>query len=211
MVGFGRLFCESVAEAFRDDGALRICEGADDDRVLERIEEEHPDVVVIDVEKREAEGLGLVTRISREKAGLKLLVFGMNEQHETILRYIEAGARGYVPRSASLVEFREAVELATRGEMSASPEIAYAMFTRLAELAHLRRQTAALESLAVSPRELDILRLMAAGLGNRQIATQLSLSYHTVKNHVQNIFHKLDVKRRIEAVERARKQGWLDE
>jgi DNA-binding NarL/FixJ family response regulator len=85
------------------------------------------------------------------------------------------------------------------------------MFARLAELSKLRRRTGALESLVLTERELDILRLMAAGLSNRQIATRLTLSYHTVKNHVQNIFRRLGVARRIEAVEYARRQGWLHE
>jgi LuxR family maltose regulon positive regulatory protein len=65
------------------------------------------------------------------------------------------------------------------------------------------------DTLILTPRELDVLRLIAAGLPNHEIATRLSLSFHTV-NHVQNIFKKIDVTRRTEAVERARRQGWLD-
>ena len=211
LAGFGRLFRECIHEAFRDDGSLQmrdVAEGAD---VGEQIAELHPDIVVINVDGREDEGLALIARLAREHAGVKLLVFGMEETHESILRFIEAGAQGYIPRTASMVEFRDALALAIRGEMAASPAVAYAMFARLAELAQLRRRTETLESLRLSARELDILRLMARGLSNRQIALQLTLSYHTVKNHVQNIFRKLDVARRIEAVEHARRQGWLDE
>jgi two-component system NarL family response regulator len=167
--------------------------------------------VVINVEQREEEGLAVIARIAREHAGVRLLVFGMEETHDSILRFIEAGAHGYVARTASMDDLREALLLAARGEMAASPELAYAMFARLAELSQLRRRTEALESLVLTERELDILRLMAAGLSNRQIATRLSLSYHTVKNHAQNIFRRLGVTRRIEAVEYARRQGWLHE
>jgi DNA-binding NarL/FixJ family response regulator len=211
LVRFGRLFRECITEAFRGDVALQVCEAGDESDVPVQVAQHKPGVAVINVEKREDEGLALIARLSREQPAMRLLVFGMDESHDSILRFIEAGAHGYVTRAASMREFREAILLAVRGEMAASPEVAYAMFTRLAELARLRRRTDLLESLVLTARELDILRLMAAGLSNRQIATRLTLSYHTVKNHVQNIFRRLDVTRRIEALDYARRQGWLNE
>jgi len=211
LVRFGRLFRECIAEAFRADETLRLCEITDEGDVVPQITARKPDVVVINVEGREEEGLGIIGRLSREHPEGRLLVFGMEETQESILRFIEAGAQGYIARTASMDDFREAILLAERGEMAASPEVVYAMFARLAELSKLRRRTGALESLVLTERELDILRLMAAGLSNRQIATRLTLSYHTVKNHVQNIFRRLGVARRIEAVEYARRQGWLHE
>jgi DNA-binding NarL/FixJ family response regulator len=211
LAGFSRLFRDCVAEAFRDDDAIGMLGGAELDDLTARIAEQKPDVVVLDVELHEDEAPALVARLAREFPGVKLLVFGMEETHESILRFIEAGAHGYVTRSGSIDDFRDALELAVRDEMAASPEVAYAMFARLAELAQLRHRTVTLESLRLSTRELDILKLMAEGLTNQKIAERLGLSYHTIKNHAQNIFRKLDVKRRIEAVEHARKQGWLDE
>jgi len=103
------------------------------------------------------------------------------------------------------------VQLVANGHMPASPEMAFALFSRLAELARARRRTTALESMVLTAREIAVLRLIAEGLPNRDIADRLSLSFHTVKNHVQNIFKKIDVTRRMEAVDRARRQGWLDE
>jgi ATP/maltotriose-dependent transcriptional regulator MalT len=94
--------------------------------------------------------------------------------------------------------------------MPATPEMAFALFARLAELARAKRRANVLDTLILTQRELDVLRLIAAGLPNHEIAARLSLSFHTVKNHVQNIFKKIDVTRRTEAVERARRQGWLD-
>jgi DNA-binding NarL/FixJ family response regulator len=211
LAGFNRLFRECLTEAFREDESLEMCEAGEGGDLAQQIAELHPEVVVLNVDGREDEGLALIAKLSREHREVKLLVFGMDETHASILRFIEAGAHGYVPRTASIVEFRAALSLAVRGEMAASPSVAYAMFARLAELAQLRRRTETLESLRLSTREVDILRLMARGLSNREIATRLSLSYHTVKNHVQNIFRKLDVARRMEAVEHARRQGWLDE
>lgn len=211
LVRFGRLFRECIAEAFRGDDALRIADFDDEGDAVAQIVELRPKIAVINVEQREEEGLAAIGRLTRERPELRLLVFGMEETHDSILRFIEAGAHGYVARTASIDDFREAILLVMRGEMAASPEVAYAMFARLAELSQLRRRAGALESLVLTERELDILRLMAASLSNRQIASQLSLSYHTVKNHAQNIFRRLGVARRIEAVEYARRQGWLYE
>jgi DNA-binding NarL/FixJ family response regulator len=152
----------------------------------------------------------LVRVIGSAAPDAKVLAFGLEPTHETVLRWIEAGAHGYLPRDASLVELKRTVHLVAAGHMAATPEMAFALFSRLAELARARRRTNALETAVLTARELDVLRLIAAGLANRDIAEKLSLSFHTVKNHIQNLFKKLDVTRRTEAVERARRQGWLD-
>lgn len=205
LVGFGRLFVECLVQAAPD---LRVVEGQDD--LVQRIAAEHPDVVTIDVVALDGHALDLVRAAGRAEPRAKVVAYGIDPTQETVLRWIEAGAHGYLPRDASLSELRRTVHLVAAGQMPASPEMAYALFSRLAQLARARRRTTVLESLVLTSRELAVLRLIAEGLGNREIAKQLSLSFHTVKNHVQNIFKKLDVTRRIEAVQRARRQGWLE-
>jgi len=205
LVGFGRLFVECLVQAAPD---LRVVEGHDD--LVQRIGEERPDVVTLDVAALDGQALGLVRAAGHAEPRPKVIAYGIEPTQETVLQWIEAGAHGYLPRDASLAELRRTVHLVAAGQMAASPEMAYALFSRLAELARARRRTTVLESLILTSRELAVLRLIAQGLGNREIAKRLSLSFHTVKNHVQNIFKKLDVTRRIEAVERARRQGWLE-
>ncbi len=208
LVGFGRLFVECLTQAAPE---LRITEGATHgSEFLRRLEQERPDVLTIDVPGTNGSALDLVRAASDTAPETKVIAYGIDTSHSAVLPWIEAGARGYLPRDASLAELKRTVQLVAAGHMPASPEMAYALFSRLAELARARRRTNALESLLLTPRELAVLRLIAEGRGNREIATQLSLSFHTVKNHVQNIFKKLGVTRRIEAIEHARRQGWIE-
>ncbi len=92
-----------------------------------------------------------------------------------------------------------------------SPHLAHAMFTRLSELAHAPDRPLSDEPMILSERELDIVRLIADGWSNRQIADHLFLSPHTVKNHVYNILKKLRVQRRLEAVKWAAEKGLLNQ
>jgi DNA-binding NarL/FixJ family response regulator len=209
LLGFGRLFAECLLQAAPE---LRILqEGGAKDQMMQRVESERPDIVAVDVGAVNGDALDVVRTVAGVAPDIRVIVFGLQPTRETILQWVEAGANGYLPRDASLDELKRTVRLVAAGHMPATPEMAFALFGRLAELAHARRRTTVLETLILTPRELDVLRLVAAGMSNRQIAERLSLSFHTVKNHVQNIFKKIDVTRRTEAVERARRQGWLDD
>jgi DNA-binding NarL/FixJ family response regulator len=206
LAGFSRLLRDSIAESFRDDAELRMLDGD-----LPQLAELKPDLVVLDVERHEEDAAAMVAAVLREHPDVKLLVYGVEETREAVVPLIEAGARGYVTRNDPIPAFREALLLATRGEMAASDEIASALLGRFAQLAGLRRRTAKLEAMPLTARELAILRLVAEGLTNNAIARRLGVSNYTVKNHAQNIFRKLGVHRRIEAVEAARRAGWLDD
>jgi two-component system, NarL family, nitrate/nitrite response regulator NarL len=118
---------------------------------------------------------------------------------------VEAGARGYVLRGASIDNLRIAVESIARGETVCSPQITYSMFSRLAELAHhaMGAQT------ILTTREMEILQLISQGWSNKRIANHLFVSLYTVKNHVHNILKKLQVQHRLEAVAYAYQRYWL--
>jgi DNA-binding NarL/FixJ family response regulator len=208
LVGFGRLFAECLVHAAPD---LRVVEGetaADDLR--QRLSDEAPDVVALNVSSLNGRALGIVRAVGEKSPDTKIVAYGLEPTHDLVVQWIEAGAHAYLPFDASLPELRRTVQLVAAGEMPTSPEMAFALFSRLAELARARRRTNVLETLVLTSRELAVLRLIAEGLGNRAIAERLSLSFHTVKNHVQNIFKKLDVTRRIEALDHARRHGWIE-
>lgn len=209
LIGFGRLFVECLVQAAPE---FRVVEGEGAKEVmLQRVQEERPNIVTIDTAAMNGQALDVVRAVGEIAPDVRVIVYGLEPAQRTVLQWIEAGANGYLPRDASLAEMKRTVQLVANGHMPASPEMAFALFSRLAELARARRRTNALESMVLTPREIAVLRLIAEGHANRDIAKQLSLSFHTVKNHVQNIFKKLDVTRRIEAVDRARRQGWLDD
>ena len=98
-----------------------------------------------------------------------------------------------------------------RGEAVVPPALTHLLFARLGELGLERRRRERLEFLDLTPRELEILRLIAEGMSNQRIAERLYLSVHTVKNHVHNMLERLGLGSRGEAVQYAKKRGWLRE
>jgi DNA-binding NarL/FixJ family response regulator len=140
---------------------------------------------------------------------LKVLVLGAEEEREEALALLRAGANGYLFRDASLPELRTAIAEVAAGATVCTPRVADLLFSRLAELGRLRRRDAQLEALELTGRELEVLRLVAEGLKNGEIAARLHLSVHTVKNHVHNIIERLGVDGRWSAVSHACDKGWL--
>lgn len=142
---------------------------------------------------------------------LKVVVLGGSESEDDYLRWIESGAIGYLLQDSSLDELLEAVERAYRGELHCPPGVGYRLFSRLGDLAGERRRRQRVEALSLSPRELEVLEMVADRMTNREIAERLCLSVYTVKNHVHRILHKLEVGDRKEAVAKAYENGWLRE
>lgn len=140
---------------------------------------------------------------------LKVVVLGGSEHEDDYLRWVDSGAIGYLLQDSSLDELREAVGRAHRGELHCPPGVGFRLFSRLGDLAGERRRRERVAALSLSPRELEVLEMVADRMSNRQIAERLCLSVYTVKNHVHRILAKLDVRHRKEAVERAFENGWL--
>jgi DNA-binding NarL/FixJ family response regulator len=145
------------------------------------------------------EAVGLVTRALPD---LKVVALAVQDAERDVVRCVEAGACGFVTRDASVDDLVAAVESAACGEAICSPRIAGSLVRRLATLAAQNQPTPAWFRL--TRRELEIVRLMGDGLSNKEIASRLQIELPTVKNHVHNVFEKLDVHRRSEVVVRLR-------
>jgi DNA-binding NarL/FixJ family response regulator len=136
--------------------------------------------------------------------GAKVFVMGASEQPESILRYIEAGASGYILQNDSIDEMVGKLRAAEEGKAFISPTVAACLMARLAHLARIETPLtvghAKLELLGeLTPREEEILELISNGYTNQEIADQLVIECGTVKNHVHNILSKLDTSNRREA------------
>lgn len=151
----------------------------------------------------------LLRSINSIKSGTKslmrprVLIVGSNESNEEVLRYIEAGARGYIRRSDSLGELVATIRSMVQGKAIISPDLAQALMARLWKLANTITPTQSGNGFAVNsaltPRECEVLYLLKRDLSNQEIAEQLSIEVGTVKNHVHNILEKLEVKNRRQA------------
>jgi DNA-binding NarL/FixJ family response regulator len=208
IVGANKLMCECLAAALRTRGELIVTEaGGNLEATRSVVGRKAPDVLLVDASRSLAEVRGLVAEVTRNPA-VKVLLLGIGETRDG-LRCMEAGASGFLPPEASLAELRAAIDKVRRGELVYSPQVASTMFVRLAELSRRRRRRGRPERPKLTPREREILALVAAKLPTPTIGERLGISPHTVKNHVHNILKKLGVHYRQEAVRIARDRGWL--
>ncbi len=194
------------------DGLASILERQEDFQVVgqasngleavERVPALQPDVILMDLRMPELDGVEAMRRISGERPETRFLVLTTYDSDEYIFDAIEAGAKGYLLKDTSPEDLFEAVRAVHRGESGIEPGVAARVLDRFAQLSREEAQAPLL-----SERELEVLQLMAKGSANKEIAAGLSISDSTVKTHVANIFQKLDVRGRTEAVTHALQIG----
>jgi DNA-binding NarL/FixJ family response regulator len=159
-----------------------------------------PDAVLLDVRCREShEVLRLVPAV---RPATRLVAFAVSDDDRDIVACAEAGVSAYVPADAPLTELVIAIQTVIRGDLHLPPQIAAALFRRLAAPEATNAPVPA--SLNLTARERQILALVVQGLTNKEISTDLHIEVATVKNHVHNLLLKLQVKSRSEAAARVR-------
>lgn len=163
-----------------------------------------PDVVVLDIGLPDGSGLPLVSAVVGEEPACAVLVLTSHEDDATVYAALRAGARGYVVKSADADEILRAVRTVASGAGHFSPSVV-TRITRHVASGGRASETGAFPEL--TPRERDVLALMARGHGNTYIADHFVLSLKTVRNHVSNVMAKLGASSRAEAVARARDAG----
>jgi DNA-binding NarL/FixJ family response regulator len=172
---------------------------------IEKVQDLHPDIVLMDLRMPQMNGVEAMRRIRSEDSEVKFIVLTTYDNDEYIFDAIEAGAKGYLLKDASREELFQAVRAVHQGESLIEPGVAAKILDRLAQLSRRSNQTSVAELL--SDRETEVLQLMASGSPNKAIAAALSISESTVKTHVANIFQKLEVNQRTEAVTKAMSLG----
>ena len=192
-VGF---FREALAKALPRKAPVRVAGTAGDcDAAANRVADLRPDVVLLAIS--DAIQPHAVTVLRAAHAGCRIIAMGGSPREEEVVAWIAAGVLGYVTRDQSLGELGRAVADVADGRGACSPDAMGAMMRRVAQTSDPR--PAAVPATVLTRREAEILALIRQGLSNKEIAAKLTIELATVKNHVHNILHKLNVRRRTEA------------
>ena len=175
---------------------------------VEAVDKTHqlqPDVVLMDLRMPEMSGVDAMRQIGDKDPDVKFIVLTTYDTDEYIFDAIDAGAKGYLLKDASRDELFNAIRAVHRGESQIEPGIGAKVLDRLVQLSRHRSEPGPAD--VPSQREVEVLQLIAKGSANKEIAGSLSISESTVKTHVANIFQKLEVNHRTEAVTQALQKG----
>jgi len=210
-LGGQRLFTESIAALFGTCSGIEFTGSTTDpDDAFGAIRQLMVDVLLIDANMDQVDAMKLTKDIRVENPTLNIIIFGLDSGDETILDFIESGANGYVSKESSFQDLIRTVEEVHEGHASCSPRIAALVFDKIAKLSRQRAVLRKARRITLTPREQEILEYIAEGLSNKQIASQLQISLFTVKNHVHNLFEKLQVGYRREAIRIAHENGLIE-
>jgi DNA-binding NarL/FixJ family response regulator len=198
-----REFLEEEADEPR---IVVVAEASDGDEAVALAARHLPDVAVLDIQMPGTSGIEATRRIKAEHPDVRVLVLTAYDDDPYIFALLQAGASGYILKTADSAELVRAVRAVHRGESPLDPAVTQKVVRQLATGRPLGAQTTVE---ALTGREAEVLRLVAKGRTNKAIGRTLSISDRTVQGHLANIYGKLNVSSRTEAVTEALKQGWI--
>ncbi|HEY4575369.1 MAG TPA: response regulator transcription factor [Thermoanaerobaculia bacterium] len=204
-----RIFCEVVAAALSRHEGLEAIAAPGGAGALDL--QPVPGVVLIDASLDRHSALSQTWEVRTQWPDAKIIAVGLDEEDEQIVDFAEAGALGYVLKGATVDELIATILRIHQGETLCSPRILAAVVARITSLSWLGTETPPRQVEPLTLRELEILALVAAGLGNKEVGKRLRITVQTVKNHVHRILEKLQCHRRREAVRLAYDLGLLTE
>jgi DNA-binding NarL/FixJ family response regulator len=189
------LFRRGVAMVLAADEGLDLIEATDGDHAIMLAKENPPDVVLLDVRMPGRGGVDVCREIKSLSPASGIVMLTASDEETDLYESVKAGASGYLLKDASTVDqVADAVRVVASGQSLISPSMATKL---LEEFVSLSQKSTPAGSL--TPREREVLQLVARGQSNREIATTLYISENTVKNHIRNILEKLQMKSRMEA------------
>ena len=184
-----------------------VAEAGDGEEAVRQATRLKPDVAIIDVAMPKLDGIEATKQIKSACPAITVLILSAYDDDQFVFSLLEAGAAGYLLKSVRGSELVDAVRAVQAGKSVLHPSIARKVLNRFARISGEPKEKEPTEVL--SEREMDVLRLVTKGLSNKDIAEELCLSIRTVQGHLGNIFNKLQVGSRTEAVVRALKEGWV--
>ncbi|TML38658.1 MAG: response regulator transcription factor [Actinobacteria bacterium] len=193
-----------------EDGIEVVGEAENGEEAVAKSEELAPDVVLMDVRMPKVNGIDAARTIRGIAPTTKILMLTVSDEEDDLYEAIKAGANGYLLKEISVEEVAEAIRAVVQGQSLISPSMASKLLTEFNTLVKKAEEKQQFPAPALTSRELEVLRLVAKGMSNREIADQLYISENTVKNHVRNILEKLHLHSRMQAVMYAVREQLID-
>jgi DNA-binding NarL/FixJ family response regulator len=187
-----------------------VGEAQDGQEAVEHARTLDPDVVLMDVSMPRMGGVEATRIIKREFPHIGIIALTMYEEQQYIFDLVRAGATGYLLKDSDSAQIVKAIQSIYRGESLIHPSVASKILAEFSLLAQKKGKKASWVEHDLTEREITVLRLVADGKTNKEIANALDLSEKTVKNHVRNIFHKLQVYDRTQAAILAIRKGLIE-
>jgi DNA-binding NarL/FixJ family response regulator len=173
---------------------------------IELVSASHPDIVVLDLSMPDLDGIAVTRQIKNLFPYLKILILTLHEDEALLREALRSGASGYILKRAAEAELIAAIQIVMRGDMYVDPSMLRGLLEEKP-----RPAVSAKESIeALTPREIDVLKLIVQGYTNRQIAEALSISIRTVEGHRANLSAKIGLRSRVDLVRYARDHGYLE-
>jgi len=167
-----------------------------------------PDVILLDVRMPRRTGVEACRAIKEAVPATKIIMLTVSDEEADLYESVKNGAAGYLLKDSSIEEVAQAIRVVNEGQSLISPSMAVKLIDEFKQMSKPEREQG--PALRLTERELEVLRLVAKGLNNREVAKELFISENTVKNHVRNILEKLQLHSRMEAVMYAMREKLLD-
>jgi len=200
--------CGIAAVLANQEGLEVVGEASDGLEAIEKAKEIVPDVILMDLNMPHCSGLEATQALQTEMPQINILVLTVSETESDLFAAIKFGARGYILKNTEPEELTHAIFHIARGGVIISPLMATKLLTEFKDLtAEVMRESLQEADAAISPREGEVLQLVAQGATNKEIADSLFISENTVKTHLKNIMEKLHLANRSQAAAYAVKRG----
>jgi len=193
-----RILREGIAALLNKQQDLKVIPNDDTEDVLPLIDKLKPDVVLVDIELKYHNSLQLIKDIIAKYKDCKIVVLDLIPTQADVLEYIQAGVLGFILKEADNTHFIKAIRKVARGLKVLPPSLTGELFSQITENKNVKSKPDVISQLVkMTKREMEIVKLIADGFTNKEIAQELSLSAYTVKSHVHNILEKLSLHTRV--------------
>ncbi len=189
------LIREGLKQLLEFDGSIEVvAEASNGIECLEKLNSFYPDVLLLDINMPEKNGIEVLREMKAENSPVKVLILTVHNELEYLMNAVDIGVDGYILKDSELAELKRAISAVIDGENYIQPSLIPALNSQL-----VNRDIEKDKINLLTNRELEVLAQVANGMFNKEIATNLNISERTVKNHISNIFKKIDVSDRTQA------------